>query len=270
MAYFLLNGTFSGASCACAEQGEGLEPPERKVTVIANWFPPNVSTYGGEIDSVIQLIFYFSLFWFVLLQGALLLFAVRYRRKAGVRAAFVRGESARQVSWILVPAVLVLICDLGIDAAGGRAWETVKGSFPPPAVTVHVTASQFVWQFTYPGPDGRFGAGQDLKSDSLHVPVGKVVRLVLQSEDVIHDFFVPELRLKQDIVPGRKIPAWFEATKPGTYEIACSQLCGPAHFDMRGELVVQSEADYETWLKQARTAASKTAASSSSAKEHNS
>ena len=221
----------------------------------ANWFPPNVSSYGGQIDWVINLIFYFSAFWFVLFQGALLYFVVRYRRKPGVNAQFIRGESARQISWILVPALLILVCDLGIDAAGARAWEIVKGAIPRAAVTVHVTGSQFVWQFTYPGPDGRFGAGQDLKSDSLHVPVGKVVRLELQSEDVIHDFFVPQLRLKQDLVPGRKIPAWFEATKVGTYEIACSQLCGPSHFNMRGELVVQSEADYSAWLKEQRAAA---------------
>lgn len=222
----------------------------------ASWFPPNVSTYGGQIDSVINLIFYLSAFWFVLFQSALVYFAIRYRRKPGMSAQFVRGESARQIiTWILVPAVLILACDLGIDAAGARAWDIVKRSMPPAAVTVHVTGSQFVWQFTYPGPDGRFGAGQDLKSDSLHVPVGKVVRLVLQSEDVIHDFFVPEFRLKQDAVPGRKIPAWFEATKVGTYEIACSQLCGPSHFNMRGELVVQSEADYNAWLKEQRAAA---------------
>jgi cytochrome c oxidase subunit 2 len=96
----------------------------------------------------------------------------------------------------------------------------------------------------------------------LHVPVSKVIRLELESEDVIHDFFVPDLRLKQDIIPGRTISAWFEATKPGTYEIACSQLCGPAHFGMRGELVVQTEADYEAWLKQERAAARTKAARS--------
>lgn len=230
--------------------------------MLSAWFPTSVSTYGGQIDYVINLIFYVTAFWFVLVTAVLLFFVIRYRRRAGVPAAFVQGETGREVAWILVPAFLVLVCDLGIDAAGGRAWEAVKGPPPPAALTVQVMGSQFVWKFTYPGPDGRFGAGNDLKEDSLHVPLGQVVRLELQSEDVIHDFFVPDMRLKQDVIPGRTITAWFQATKPGTYEIACSQLCGPAHFDMRGELVVQTESEYQAWLKQERAAASaKTAAS---------
>ena len=223
--------------------------------MISHLFLPSVSSYGGEIDSVIDLIFYLSAFWFLLLQVLLIYFAIRYRRRPGARATYVSGESPKQAAWILIPALLVLVCDLGIDAAGGHAWEIVKGAPPPAALTVRVTASQFVWQFTYPGPDGRFDAGSDLKESGLHVPIGAVVRLELRSEDVVHDFYVPQLRLKQDIVPGRKIIAWFEATKTGTYEIACSQLCGPAHFDMRGELTVQTQQDYESWLKKERSAA---------------
>ncbi len=223
--------------------------------MISKLFLPSVSTYGGEIDSVINLIFYLSAFWFLLLQGLLIYFAIRYRRRTGHRAQYIPGESLKQLAWILVPTVLVLACDFGIDIAGSHAWEIVKETPPPAELTVRVTASQFVWQFTYPGPDGRFDAGSDLKEDGLHVPVGKVVRLELRSDDVIHDFYVPQLRLKQDVVPGREIVAWFEATKTGSYEIACSQLCGPAHFDMRGELTVQTQQDYESWLKQERSAA---------------
>jgi cytochrome c oxidase subunit 2 len=225
--------------------------------VISAWFPANVSTYGGQIDHVIDLIFMIVAIWFVLAQGTIIYFAIRYRRKPGVKAQYVQGDNLKQGAWILVPALLVLVCDLSIDAAGGRAWETVKGSLPPPDMAIQVTGKQFAWLFTYPAADGRFDTGKNLTENSLHVPVGRVVHVVLQSDDVIHDFFVPELRLKQDIVPGRKITAWFEVTKAGTYEIACSQLCGPAHFGMKAQLVAESPADYQAWLKSERSAADK-------------
>ncbi len=227
--------------------------------MISRLFPPNISTFGAEIDHVIDLIFLLVVVWFAIVQGLLIYFAIRYRRRPGVKATYVTGNSWKQLAWIMVPTVLVLICDLGIDAAGGDVWHEVKGSLPPPGVTVQVTAQQFSWQFTYPGPDGTFGTGHDLVGTTLHVPVGQVVHVVLQSKDVIHDFFVPELRLKQDIIPGRRITAWFAATKAGTYEIACSQLCGPAHFGMRGKLVVDTAQDYATWLATERAAQNKTA-----------
>jgi len=237
--------------------------------VISALFPPGISTFAGKIDYVIDLIFVLAAVWFVILQGAVIYFAARYRRRPGVKAAFVAGNSWKQLAWILVPAIVVLACDLGIDAAGSDTWLTVKGSAPPAAVTVQVTARQFSWQFTYPDANGAFGAGHDLAESALHVPAGQVVHVILQSSDVIHDFYVPDLRLKQDIVPGRKITAWFVATKPGTYEIACSQLCGPAHFGMRAELVVQTESDYAAWLKAERDAQNKKTASAAPATRGN-
>jgi cytochrome c oxidase subunit 2 len=145
----------------------------------------------------------------------------------GAQATYLPGNTVRQLGWVLIPALVVLCLDLGIDRAGASAWEREKG--PPPAgnVVVRITAKQFNWNFTYPGPDGKFGTADDVTSENdLHVPAGKVVRFELQSEDVIHSFFVPEMRLKQDVVPGRTIRGWFEATKTRTYEIACSELCG--------------------------------------------
>ena len=116
-----------------------------------------------------------------------------------------------------------------------------KGTPPAGDVVVRITAKQFNWNFTYPGPDGKFGTADDVTSENdLHVPVGKVVRFELQSEDVIHSFFVPDMRLKQDVVPGRTIRGWFEATKTGIYEIACSELCGFGHYSMHGNVIVQT------------------------------
>jgi len=210
--------------------------------------PENVSTFGGEIDSVFRLILYIVGFFFIVAEVLLVYFAVRYRSSRAKQAVYSRGENPREAAWVLVPALIVLLFDLGIDAAGHRAWALVKEGAPVADLEVKVTAKQFNWNFTYPGKDGKLGTPNDITLENeLHVPVGKVVRVTLNSEDVIHSFWVPNFRLKQDVIPGRKIVAWFEATKPGTYEIACSELCGFGHYSMRGEVIVHSEVDYASW-----------------------
>jgi cytochrome c oxidase subunit 2 len=217
--------------------------------MLSGWMPPNVSTFGGQIDHVIYLILYIVGFFFILSESLLIYFAISSRRKGPRQAHYNRGDTPREMAWILVPALLVLGLDLGIDSAGGRAWDLEKNYRPPGALEVKVTAKQFNWEFTYAGPDGKLGTADDVMIENeLHVPVGKVIRLSLNSEDVIHSLWVPNLRLKQDVVPGRAIPAWFEATKPGTYEIMCSELCGFGHYSMHGTIVVQSEPDYSKWL----------------------
>ncbi len=197
------------------------------------------------------MIFYIVGFWFLLTQGTILYFIIRYRRREGGKASYVLGEKLEQTAWILVPTLIVLLLDLGIDFAGGRAYEKVKGEIPPSDVVVQLTAKQFNWVFTYPGLDGDFGTPDDVKKENeLNVPVGKVVQLRLRSEDVIHSFFVPALRLKQDVVPGREIPTWFKAIETGRYEIACAELCGFGHYNMPGWLVVHPEAEYAKWLEE--------------------
>jgi cytochrome c oxidase subunit 2 len=216
-----------------------------------DWFPRNVSTYGGDIDHVFYLILYVVGFWFVLSEALIIYFIIRYRRREGRKASFISGENWAQLAWILVPAAIVLVLDLGIDFVGARAYEKVKGEIPEGDVLVQVTGKQFNWEFTYPGPDGELGTADDLTLDNeLNVPVGKVVRILLLSEDVIHSFFVPVLRLKQDILPGRVIPAWFEVTEPGTYEIACAELCGFGHYTMRGLLIAHTPGEYERWVEE--------------------
>ncbi len=221
-----------------------------------NWFPENVSTYGADIDALFYLIYYIVGFWFLLTEGALLYFVLRYRRRPGQRAEYVRGDTATQVAWVLVPAVIVLILDLGIDAAGARVWETIKGEMPETEIHVRVTAKQFNWDMTYPGPDGKFDTEDDRTIENmLHVPVNQPVRATLRATDVIHSFFLPHVRLKQDILPGREIDVWFTVTKPGEYEIACAELCGFGHYTMQGWLNAHSEADYEAWVQESWPAA---------------
>jgi len=217
--------------------------------VSGSLFPPSVSTFGGDVDHVFWLIFYIVGFFFIVAEGLLIYFAVRYRRGKNNHPAFYnRGDTASEAAWILLPALVILCFDLGIDAAGHRTWEIVKGRPPAPQVQVDVTAKQFNWNFTYPNAAGKLEASDNVTVENeLHVPVNKVVQLTLASEDVIHSFWVPNLRLKQDVVPGRKIIAWFQATKPGHYEIACSELCGFGHYTMRGEVIVHTDADYEKW-----------------------
>lgn len=218
---------------------------------MSNWFPENVSTYGGDVDGVFYLILYITTFFFFLTEGLILYFAIRYRRKAGKRATGNRGDTWSELAWILVPAAIVVVLDLWIDFRGAKVWAKIKGQPPPSEVIVQATGKQFNWEFVYPGPDGKLGSADDLQLDNeLHVPVGKVVRVILKSKDVIHSFFLPNLRLKQDVVPGREIVAWFEATKPGRYEIPCAELCGFGHSGMNGWLIVHAPEDYAKWVKE--------------------
>jgi cytochrome c oxidase subunit 2 len=187
--------------------------------------------------------------WFVAAEGILFYFVFRYRRRPGQSAAYVRGDTWTQLAWVLVPAVVVLGLDLSIDAAGSAVWARVKEHAPEGGITIRATARQFNWDFTYPGPDGQFETPDDIQfGNELHVPVGENIHVELRSKDVIHSFFIPTVRLKQDILPGRVIKAWFNATTPGRYELPCAELCGFGHYTMRGFLVVQTPDDYQRWL----------------------
>ena len=121
-------------------------------------------------------------------------------------------------------------------------------TMPETDFVVQVTAKQFNWQVTYPGADGKFGTDDDKTLlDEMHVPVNKVVRVILKSQDVIHSFFVPQFRIKQDAVPGHEIRVWFDATKPGRYEWPCAELCGFGHSGMRGWIYVHTPEEYQKW-----------------------
>ncbi|MFN8544202.1 MAG: cytochrome c oxidase subunit II [Candidatus Binatia bacterium] len=213
------------------------------------WFPQNISTYGGDVDHVFTLIYYIVGVWFIAAEGLLLYFVLRYRRRPGERAAYVRGETFSQLAWVLIPAAVVLALDLSIDGVSGPVWARIKEHQPDGGIEIHALARQFNWDFTYPGKDGKFGTPDDFEvGNELHVPVNQNVHMELRSKDVIHSFFIPTARLKQDILPGRMIKAWFNATVPGKYELPCAELCGFGHYTMRGWLVVQTPDEYQAWL----------------------
>jgi len=211
------------------------------------WLPEDVSTYGKDIDFLFHLIYYITGVTFILVAAALIAFLVLYRHKEGRRATYTHGNTTLEIVWTVVPTlILVVLTFLSVPT-----WARIKMQMPQTDLTVQVNAKQFNWIVTYPGPDGKFGTEDDKTFDNeIHVPVGKPVKLILKSQDVIHSFYMPNLRFKQDAVPGREIPAWFDATKPGKYEIPCAELCGFGHSGMRGWLFVHTPEDYQKWVKQ--------------------
>jgi len=211
------------------------------------WLPENVSTYGKDIDRLFYIIYYITGTTFLLVTGALVVFLILYRQREGRRATYVHGNTTLEIIWTIVPAIILVVLSFMSQAS----WGHIKGRMPPSDVHVQVTAKQFNWEILYPGPDGKIGTADDLQIENeLHVPVGKVVRVTLKAKDVIHSFFLPNLRLKQDAVPGREIQAWFEATKPGRYELPCAELCGFGHSGMLGHLTVHTADDYDKWVKE--------------------
>jgi len=217
---------------------------------LLSWLPENVSSYGSDMDSLLRLILYIVGVWFVLAEVVLIGFLVVYRKKPGKRAAWVPGSNLKQLSWVLLPCVVILGLDLAIEAAGAPVWHTIKQTLPDPDLTVRVSGKQFAWDFTHPGEDGQLDTDDDIKSEfDLYVPVDSVVQFELVSEDVIHSFWLPHLRLKQDVVPGRSIKGWFEVTKEGIYPIACAELCGIGHTKMGARLHVQSLEEHRIWVQ---------------------
>lgn len=211
------------------------------------WLPEDVSTYGKDIDFLFHLIYWITGVTFVLVASAMIAFMVLYRHKEGRRATYTHGNTTLEIVWTIVPTlILVVLTFLSVPT-----WARIKIQMPPTDLTVQVNAKQFNWIVTYPGPDGKFGTEDDKTFDNeIHVPVGKPVKLILKSQDVIHSLYMPNLRFKQDAVPGREIPAWFDATKPGKYEIPCAELCGFGHSGMRGWLFVHTPEDYQKWVKE--------------------
>ena len=207
------------------------------------WLPENVSTYGRDIDWLFHLIYWITGITFVLVTVTLIAFLVMYRDRPGRRARYTHGNSTLEIVWTVVPALILVV----LTFLSAPAWSKIKMSQPPSDLVLEVTAKQFNWQVKYPNSDKVF-------LDEMHVPVNKVVHVDLKSQDVIHSFFVPQFRMKQDAVPGRSIKTWFEATKPGKYELPCAELCGFGHSGMRGWIYVHTPADYQKWAAENLTA----------------
>jgi len=238
------------------------------------WLPLNLSTHGAEIDHLINLlhIFIFLLFvgWGIYFAYVLLRFRVRPGQPAEPSVAQRRFRFPLWLEGGIVVFELILLVYFSAPI-----WFRWKNNFPLNGDALHlrVVAQQFQWVIHYPGPDGKFGktllslvddanflgldpndttSKDDIVSlNHLHIPVGRPVVAHLSSKDVVHNFFIPVLRVKQDVIPGMTIPVWFQATGVGqNFEIACAQLCGNNHGNMRGFLHIDTAAEFENWLRQ--------------------
>jgi cytochrome c oxidase subunit II len=231
--------------------------------------PPSITAVGGDIDHQYDLTLYVTGTVFILSQLGLAFAIFRFRDR-GQKVRFTRGNNTMEVVWTTATIVLFL----GLGLLGHKAWAAVRFTeASPEAIKIEVTTNQFVYNFRYPGADGKFGrldpkqisastgnalgidsndpAGRDdIVVPTLTVPVNREIQLLIHSQDVIHSLFVRELRLQQDAVPGLEIPLHFTANAIGSYEIVCTQLCGLGHYRMRSVLNVVSDADYQKFLKE--------------------
>ncbi|MFZ0882703.1 MAG: cytochrome c oxidase subunit II [Candidatus Acidiferrales bacterium] len=236
--------------------------------------PPAITDVGHAIDHQYDLTLAVVAVVFILSQLGLA-FAIFRFRDHGQKAHFTRGNNTMEVIWTTATVILFV----GLGLMGRKAWAEMRFTEAAPgAIPVEVTENQFVFNFRYAGPDGKFGkldpkqisastgnplgidqndpAGKDdIVVPTLTVPVNHEVQLMIRSQDVIHNFFVRELRLQQDATPGMVVPLHFKADAIGQYEIVCTQLCGLGHSRMHSYLNVVSDADYEAFLKQQEAAA---------------
>jgi len=196
-----------------------------------------VSTTGGEIDRLMGAMMAVSFAVLLLVFGLMFLFIVRYRAGSPID----RGHPAEGKSWRLEIGwtTVTLAIFFGLFLWGAKLYARIYLA-PSDSYKIHVVGKQWMWKLEYP-------EGQH-EINSLHVPVGRAIQLIMTSEDVIHDFAVPALRIKQDVVPGRYQSVWFEATRPGVYHLYCTQFCGTDHAAMGGSVTVMSEADFAVWL----------------------
>lgn len=232
--------------------------------------PPLASAHGYEIDQMIYIIhgLMFVLFigWGIFFIFSLIKFNKLASPKANYHGVTSHISSVLEIA-VVIAEIILLVC-FSIPF-----WAKQVNTFPdrPDALNIRVVAEQFAWNIHYPGKDGKFGKTSvklinqqsnpigldvndpDAKDDittvnQLHVPVGHPIIVHLSTKDVIHSFDLPEMRVKQDVLPGMMVKTWFTPTKTGKWDIVCAQLCGIGHYRMKGFITVDSEKDYDEWL----------------------
>ena len=200
-------------------------------------FPERASTLAGKVDFVFFVLMAITVFFTALIGFLVFFLAIRYRRGSKVDRSHAFSTSlALEATWIGVPLVVVL----GIFALGTQVFFEMYNA-PADATPIYVIGKQWMWKVQH--PEGRS------EINEIHVPTGRPVRLIMTSQDVIHSFYIPAFRMKQDVLPGRLTSYWFQPTKPGRYHLFCAEYCGTDHSRMGGWAVVMEPADYQRWLK---------------------
>ncbi len=198
--------------------------------------PPQGSAFAAEVDNVYMWLFWLSVFLFLGITVPAVYFAWRYRYKPGRVTPHQTHNTLLEIVWSVLPLMLcVLIFFIGLN--GWMKYVVAPGE----ALEIQILARKWSWAFEY--PDGSRTVNE------VHVPVNKPVRFVMTSEDVLHDFFVPDMRVKHDVIPGRYTQVWFTPTVLGTHHVTCAEYCGKGHSDMQAKLVVDNEADYAKFLE---------------------
>jgi len=235
------------------------------------WFPSLASVHGTDVDGVFSWVLIVTGVAFVVTQGLLGYFVARYGTQGKEKAGYWHDNPKAEFFLLTGTAIILVI----LVFMGQKAWIKFYFTAPPAnAVEVHITGQQFGWYFHYPGADGKFGktdltmvgtssaseqigldekdpaAKDDVVTTIMHLPVNKPVVLKIRSKDVIHSFFLPNFRVKQDAVPGLAVQIGFTPDKAGEYEIACAELCGANHYKMRSLITIdKSDEDFQAWLK---------------------
>lgn len=238
----------------------------------------SASVQGDGIDQLIKVTFIITMVVFVITQILLFWFAFKYQEKEGRKAFYFPHSNKLEVIWTVIPAIVLTI----LVAFGIRHWLRITSEAPKDAMVVEVIGKQFNWMIRYPGKDGQLGRrnfkninesnnplGQDWAdhlnqddfiSSELHVVVGKNVKLIIGSRDVVHDVGLPHFRLKMDAVPGIPTTLWFTpkyttaemkkrtGNPDFVYELACDQMCGKGHYSMKANIVVETQAEYDAWM----------------------
>jgi cytochrome c oxidase subunit 2 len=199
-------------------------------------FPQQASVQAGQVDALYFFMVAVTAFFSVLIATLIVFFMIRYRRRhADEVGAAIHGSLALEMLWTVIPFGITLVM------FGWGAKVSFNLHRPPAgAMEIYVVGKQWMWKVQH--MDGQ------REINELHVPVGRPVKLIMGSEDVIHSFYIPAFRVKADVIPGRYNTLWFEATTPGTYHLFCAEYCGTKHSGMVGSIVAMEPAQFQAWL----------------------
>ncbi|CAN5569270.1 cytochrome c oxidase subunit II [soil metagenome] len=199
------------------------------------FMPDQASSVAPQVDHLYYFLIAVTVFFTVLIFVLIVYLGLKYRRKSEAMPPHVHGNMKLEIAWTIVPMILVIV----MFVWGASLF--VQMSRPPAnAMDIYIVGKQWMWFAQHPsGPR---------ENNELHVPVGKPIKLTMASQDVIHSFFIPAFRVKQDVIPGRYSYEWFTPTAVGEYHLFCAEYCGKGHSQMIGKIVVMDEAKYQAWL----------------------
>jgi cytochrome c oxidase subunit 2 len=196
----------------------------------------DLTSTTGAVDSVFLFIIGISLFFLVLITFLMIFFIIKYNKKRHKKAMSIHGNTTLEIIWTIVPTIIVLF----MFYLGWKGFQFIR-TVPENSMTVSVTARMWSWLFEYEN---------GVQTDTLYVPANRPVKLLLQSQDVIHSFFIPAFRIKEDAVPGLENYLWFEANEAGNYDVLCAEYCGLRHSYMYTKVVALPQAEFDTWYSE--------------------